>query len=211
MSVEPASPRSDHVKIHVKNTACSYWYLSNLFLHWEQVQPIFGTLGGLTILCSVIYGGTVADGLSITVQPQFSAEPRLLSLCPHNPCGSSHHLHWLWSRSTSLEFASGRTDIQLEELLSEIRWERSLNSTMHVHGCVTGTQWRIARVLCAPDGGRGKVCISCTADWLGGDSPELLRGISIAVAAWGRFWSKEMLLGFLLIFNDDWYFLKHLR
>lgn len=122
---------SDHMKIHVKNTACSYWNFSNLFSDWEQVQPIFGTLGGLTILCGVIYGGTVADGLSITVQPQFSAEPGLFSLCPPNPRNPSHHLHRLWSRSTSLEFALGHPDSQLEELLSEIRWEHSLNSTMH--------------------------------------------------------------------------------
>ena len=43
ISVDLASPRSDHMKIHVKNIVCSYWNLGNLFSDCEQFQPIFGT------------------------------------------------------------------------------------------------------------------------------------------------------------------------
>lgn len=203
------------MKIHVKNTACSYWNLSNLFSDCEQFQPIFG----IPLWPDHSLQRNLWWHYNIWTfhhcPPQFSAEPGLVSLCPRRlqPPPTSTD----WSRYTSLQFALGHIDIQLEELVKEIWWDAA-----RITYCVcmavsqkpvSRTHWAVARVpLCAPElQWHVKVWAHTQQLGLVGIHPSIFRYLTVTVTAWDRFWSNEMLLGFLLIFNGDSYFLKHLR
>lgn len=116
ISVDLASPRSDHMKIHVKNTVCSYWNLGNLFSDCEQFQPIFGTplWPDHSLQCNLWWHCNIWT-FHHCPAPVLRGAWTLLSL-PF--CGSSHHLPCLWIRFTSVKFALGHVDLQLEELLN---------------------------------------------------------------------------------------------
>lgn len=126
ISVDLASPRSDHMKIHVKNIVCSYWNLGNLFSDCEQFQPIFGTplWPDHSLQCNLWWHCNIWT-FHHCPAPVLRGAWALLSL---PSCGSSHHLPCLWSRFTSVKFAFGHVDLQLEELLNLIWWKCSLNN-----------------------------------------------------------------------------------
>lgn len=118
ISVDLASPRSDHMKIHVKNIVCSYWNLGNLFSDCEQFQPIFGTplWPDHSLQCNLWWHCNIWT-FHHCPAPVLRGAWTLLSL---PSCGSSHHLPCLWSRFTSVKFAFGHVDLKLEELLNLI-------------------------------------------------------------------------------------------
>lgn len=163
-------------------------------------------LCGLTILCSVIYGGTVTYGLLITIHPNSQLSR-----------GSSRHLHLLCLKQVPQPAACVRPYRHSARRVSKSNTKRCiLNNVMPVYGCVPGTclenpvKSSHSILVCA---WASVACVSpdhthSGLPWWGFMSSGYL---TVTVTACGWFWSNEMLLGFLLIFNGDSYFLKHLR